>query len=53
MSSLERTAESEFHRQGNCDEHVRIDKAVLDGDAEAAYERMKQRMLQLEIRYWR
>ena len=32
---------------------VRIVKAVLDGDAEAAYERRKQHMLRLEIHYWR
>ena len=49
----ERTIESEFYRQGNYDEHVQIGKAVLDGDAEAAYEMMKQHMLQLEIRYWK
>lgn len=49
----ERTIESEFYRQGNYDEHVQIGKAVLDGDAGAAYEIMKQHMLQLEIRYWK
>lgn len=49
----ERTIESEFYRQGNYDEHVQIGKAILAGDAEAAYEMMKQHMLQLEIRYWK
>ena len=49
----ERTIESEFYRQGNYDEHVQIGNAILDGNAEAAYEMMKQHMLQLEIRYWK
>ena len=49
----ERTIRSEFYRQGNYDEHMQIGKAVLDGDADAAYEMMKQHMERLESRYWK
>lgn len=49
----ERTISSDFYRQGNYDEHLQIGQAVLDGDAEEAYTRMKQHMERLENRYWK
>ncbi len=49
----EQTIRSEFYRQGNYDEHVQIGQAVLDGDAEAAYSKMKLHMERLETRYWK
>ena len=49
----ERTIQSEFYRQGNYDEHMQIGRAVLAGDAEEAYELMRQHMERLETRYWK
>ena len=49
----EQNIRSEFYRQGNFDEHVQIGTAVLEGDAEAAYGRMKLHMERLETRYWK
>ncbi len=49
----ERTINSEFYRQGNYAEHMQIGQAVLDGDADTAYEIMKLHMERLETRYWK
>ena len=49
----ERTINSEFYRQGNYAEHMQIGQAVLDGDADTAFEIMKLHMERLETRYWK
>lgn len=49
---LSRTVTAEENRKQHYREHMQIAEAILAGDSEAAYSRMKAHMEDLELRYW-
>ena len=49
---LSRTVTAEENRKQHYEEHMQIAEAILAGDSEAAYNRMKAHMEDLDRRYW-
>ena len=49
---LNRTVTAEENRKQHYKDHMDIAQAILDGEAELAYERMRAHMEDLEQRYW-
>ncbi len=49
---LERTIKTEKYSKQNFIEHKEIAEAIIEGDADLAYERMKQHMNYFRERYW-
>lgn len=49
---LERTIKTEKYSKQNFIEHKEIAEAIIEGDSDLAYERMKQHMNYFRERYW-